>query len=249
MEHALLAEGLSKHFGAVRALDSVDLQVEAGEVLALLGPNGAGKTTLVRILTTLLPPDSGKALVGGYDITRNAAAVRRNIGLSGQSAAVDGYLTASENLRMIARLSGLTAAAARRRTEELIGSFDLTSARDRLVRTYSGGMRRRLDLAAGLVARPAVLFLDEPTTGLDPRSRAAVWETLDGLTAAGTAVLLTTQYMDEADRLASRIALLDEGRVVATGTADQLKAEVGAELNRRPSLDEVFLTLTARRTT
>ncbi|MFI6677412.1 ABC transporter ATP-binding protein [Kribbella sp. NPDC050470] len=249
MDQAILAEGLSRRFGTLLALDGADLHVAPGEVLALLGPNGAGKTTLVRILTTLLPPDGGRAFVCGYDVTREAAAVRRKIGLSGQNAAVDGYLTAIENLRMIAKLSGLTTAAARRRTGELIELFDLSAAADRLVRTYSGGMRRRLDVAAGLIARPAVLFLDEPTTGLDPRGRAAVWEVLEGLTAAGTALLLTTQYMDEADRLADRIALIDAGRVTATGTAEQLKAQVGAELERRPSLDEVFLALTAGRST
>jgi len=243
---AILGEGVTKRFGPVRALDGVDLEVAPGQVLALLGPNGAGKTTLVRILTTLLPPDGGRAFVGGYDVTRQATAVRRLIGLSGQSAAVDGYLTAAENLRMISRLSGLTRAAARRRAGELLELFDLTGPGDRLVRTYSGGMRRRLDVAAGLVAHPAVLFLDEPTTGLDPRGRNALWELLDDLTTAGTALLLTTQYMDEADRLADRIALLDSGRIVATGTSDELKTRVSGDLERRPSLDEVFLTLTGR---
>ncbi|MGH8826899.1 MAG: ATP-binding cassette domain-containing protein [Jiangellaceae bacterium] len=228
-QSAVLVEGLSKRFGAVRALDRIDLRVPAGEVLGLLGPNGAGKTTMVRILTTLLPPDEGVARVSGFDVVGQAAQVRRVIGLSGQFSAVDGYLTGAENLQMIGRLSGLTRAASRRRTEELLEQFDLTDAAGRTVRNYSGGMRRRLDVAASLVARPAVLILDEPTTGLDPRGRIGVWHLLAGLTATGTTVLLTTQYLEEADQLADQIVVLDTGRVIAAGTSDQLKSKVGGD--------------------
>ncbi|MFI7542422.1 ATP-binding cassette domain-containing protein [Actinoplanes sp. NPDC049599] len=237
---AIDAYGLVKRFGTVTALAGVDLRVPAGEVLALLGPNGAGKTTAVRILTTLLPPDAGHARITGLDVVRQAPAVRRVIGLSGQYAAVDAYLTGRENLTMIARLSGLRRAAARRRAGELLELFDLQGAADRTVRGYSGGMRRRLDLAAGLVARPAVLFLDEPTTGLDPRGRLGLWRLIGGLTAAGTSVLLSTQYLEEADQLADRIVVLDRGRVLATGTSDELKARVGGdrlELRARPGDD------------
>ncbi|HZD03136.1 MAG TPA: ATP-binding cassette domain-containing protein [Actinomycetes bacterium] len=226
---AIVAEGLSKRYRHVHALDEVDLRVPTGCVLALLGPNGAGKTTAVRILTTLLRPDAGQARVAGLDVVREAPAVRRVIGLSGQYAAVDAYLTGRENLRMIGRLSGLGRAAAARRADELLELFDLTDAANRTARTYSGGMRRRLDVAASLVARPAVLFLDEPTTGLDPRGRMGLWRLLGELTAHGVTLLLTTQYLEEADQLADTIVVLDVGRVIAAGTADQLKARVGGD--------------------
>jgi daunorubicin resistance ABC transporter ATP-binding subunit len=226
---AIRAEGLGKRFGRVPALSGVDLRVPAGGVLGLLGPNGAGKTTIVRILTTLIPADTGQAWVAGLDVTRQPDAVRRVIGLSGQYAAVDAYLTGRENLRMIGRLSGLTRAAARRRADQLAELFDLTDAADRTARTYSGGMRRRLDVAASLVAAPRVLFLDEPTTGLDPRGRIALWHLLTELTAQGTTLLLTTQYLEEADRLADTIVVLDAGRVIAAGTATQLKTQVGGD--------------------
>jgi daunorubicin resistance ABC transporter ATP-binding subunit len=233
---AVEAEGLVKRFGAVTALDGVDLRVPAGGVLGLIGPNGAGKTTVVRILTTLLRPDGGSARVMGLDVVRQAGAVRQLVGLSGQYAAVDGYLTGRENLRMIGRLSGLRRADTRRRADELLELFDLTGAASRTARTYSGGMRRRLDVAASLVARPAVLFLDEPTTGLDPRGRLGLWRLLGELTGTGTSVLLTTQYLEEADRLADTIAVLDQGRVIAAGTAEQLKTQVGGDrLELRPA--------------
>jgi ABC-2 type transport system ATP-binding protein len=208
---AIEAQGLCKSYGDVRALESVDLQVSAGTVLGLLGPNGAGKTTAVRILTTLLPPDGGSARVAGLDVEREAAQLRTRIGLAGQYAAVDENLTGAENLEMVGRLYHLPKGEPRARAVELLERFDLSEAADRLVRTYSGGMRRRLDLAAALVARPPVLFLDEPTTGLDPRSRIGLWETIEGRVAEGTTVLLTTQYLDEADRLADRISVIDRG--------------------------------------
>jgi ABC-2 type transport system ATP-binding protein len=226
---AIEAEGLRKSYGDVRALDGVDLQVPAGTVLGLLGPNGAGKTTAVRILTTLLPPDGGSARVAGLDVTRQAARLRTRIGLAGQYAAVDENLTGAENLEMVGRLYHLPKGEPRARAAVLLERFALSDAADRLVRTYSGGMRRRLDLAAALVARPPVLFLDEPTTGLDPRSRLALWETIEGRVAGGTTVLLTTQYLDEADRLADRISVIDRGRVLAEGSSDELKDQVGGE--------------------
>src|SRR4051794_15432147 len=223
------AEGLRKSFGDVEALRGIDLSVPQGTVLGLLGPNGAGKTTAVRILTTLLPPDGGSAQVAGLDVVNDAAELRSQIGLAGQYAAVDENLTGRENLEMVGRLYHLGASESRTRADELLGRFDLNDAGKRMVRTYSGGMRRRLDLAAALVARPPVIFLDEPTTGLDPRSRLELWETIEALVAEGTTVLLTTQYLDEAERLADRIAVIDHGRVIADGTADELKARVGGE--------------------
>jgi ABC-2 type transport system ATP-binding protein len=224
---AVLAEGVSKRFGSLTALDGVTVEVASGSVLALLGPNGAGKTTLVRILTTLIAPSDGQAFVGGFDVVREAAAVRRIIGLAGQSAAVDDILSGVENLELVGRLYHLPRGEARRRAEELIERFSLTGARDRRAGTYSGGMRRRLDLAASLVARPQVLFLDEPTTGLDPGARLDLWQLIEDLVADGTTVLLTTQYLEEADRLADRIVVVDEGRVIAQGTATELKAQAG----------------------
>ena len=226
---AVETSGLHKSYGDVQALRGVDLRVETGSVFGLLGPNGAGKTTAIRILTTLLAPDEGSARVAGFDVVRDAAKVRQHIGLAGQYAAVDENLTGFENLEMVGRLYHLGRGHSRDRARELLGSFDLSEAGDRLVRTYSGGMRRRLDLAAALVARPPVLFLDEPTTGLDIRSRIGLWESIEALVSAGTTVLLTTQDLDEADRLADRIAVIDQGLVIAEGTPNELKTQVGGE--------------------
>jgi len=226
---AIEVRGISKSYGTVRALDGVDLRVARGTVLGLLGPNGAGKTTIVRILTTLLRPDGGSATVAGLDVVRDAARLRGRIGLAGQYAAVDENLTGMENLTMVGRLYGESRGAARRRSAELLERFSLVDAGGRPAKTYSGGMRRRLDLAAALVAAPPVLFLDEPTTGLDPRSRLQMWETVEALVADGTTVLLTTQYLDEADRLADTIAVIDHGRLLAEGTPDELKDRVGGE--------------------
>jgi ABC-2 type transport system ATP-binding protein len=247
MDYPIYAEGLVKVFGKTRALDGLDLRVEEGSVLALLGPNGAGKTTAVRILTTLLKPDAGRAKVAGYDVLHEPDRIKAHIGLAGQTVAVDEYLTGRENLEMIGRLYHLASRDARKRAGELLEQFELVDAADRIAKTYSGGMRRRLDLGASLVALPPVLFLDEPTTGLDPRSRRQLWGVISSLVAEGSTILLTTQYMEEADELAKRIAVVDAGRVIAEGTSDELKDKIGghrievtvakeAELNRAAEL-------------
>jgi ABC-2 type transport system ATP-binding protein len=226
--YAIETAGLIKTFGDTRALDGVDLRIRQGSVYGLLGPNGAGKTTTIRILATLLKPDSGRATVLGHDVVREAARVREKVSLTGQYASVDEDLTGTENLVLVGRLLGLSWRDARRRAAELLEAFGLTGAAGRQVQTYSGGMRRRIDIAASLVAIPEVLFLDEPTTGLDPRSRNQVWELVRRIAGEGTTVLLTTQYLDEADRLAERLAVIDHGKVIAEGTSRELKASVGA---------------------
>jgi ABC-2 type transport system ATP-binding protein len=230
---AITAEGLVKVYRSrrneVRALDGLDLLVNEGTVLGLLGPNGAGKTTAVRILTTLLKPDAGRATVAGFDVVKQADRLRSVIGLSGQYAAVDENLTGRENLWLFGRLYQLTSPESTKRAAELLDQFDLADAADRTVKTYSGGMRRRLDLASALIGRPRLLFLDEPTTGLDPRSRLGMWDVIRGLVREGVTLLLTTQYLEEADELATTIAVVDRGRIIATGTADELKAQVGGE--------------------
>ncbi len=226
---AIVVEGLQKRYGKTQALAGLDLVAEEGEVLGLLGPNGAGKTTAVRILTTLLQADSGRAEVLGLDVVKHANELRSRIGLTGQYAAVDENLTGYENLLMFGQLYHLPGSIARRRASELLERFDLTGAAKRTVKTYSGGMRRRLDLAASLIVAPPVLFLDEPTTGLDPRGRLAMWDVIGGLVADGTTVLLTTQYLEEADQLANQIVVVDLGRVIAKGTADELKTQIGGE--------------------
>ena len=226
---AVRAEGIVKLFGDVRALDGMDLVVQPGQVVGLLGPNGAGKTTMVRILSTLLKPTAGSARVAGFDVVKQPDEVRRAIGLTGQYAAVDEYLTGRENLRMFGDLYHLQPDYVKRRSTELLEAFDLADAADRPARTYSGGMRRRLDLAASLIAKPSILFLDEPTTGLDPRSRLGMWGVIKELVAEGTTVLLTTQYLEEADQLAEDIVVIDHGRVIAHGTAEALKDQIGGD--------------------
>ena len=228
-EAAIHAEGLVKHFGEVKAVDGLDLTVPYGTVYGLLGPNGAGKTTTVRILATLLKADAGRATVAGIDVSAKPDAVRHEIGLTGQYAAVDEYLTGRENLDMIGRLYHLPKAYVKNRADELLERFSLTDAADRPAKTYSGGMRRRLDLSASLMGNPKILFLDEPTTGLDPRSRLQMWEVITDLVADGTTVLLTTQYLEEADQLAEQIVVIDRGRVIAKGTSDELKTQVGGD--------------------
>jgi ABC-2 type transport system ATP-binding protein len=228
-EPAVVTEGLTRRFGTTQALDGLDLSIATGTICGVLGPNGAGKTTAVRILTTLLLPDEGSARVAGYDVVKDADEVRYRIGLAGQSAALDEKLTGRDNLRMFGRLYHLAPRVARSRADDLLERFGLSDAADRIVKTYSGGMRRRLDLAASLTIAPPVLFLDEPTTGLDPRSRNGVWDSIRELVTDGTTVLLTTQYLDEADQLADRIAVIDTGRVIASGTAAQLKSRIGGD--------------------
>lgn len=236
---AINATALTKTLGDTRALDGVDLAVPTGGIYGFLGPNGAGKTTTIRVLATLLQPDSGTAEVFGHDVVAEAPAVRRRIGLTGQFASVDNDLTGYENLHILARMLGFSRRVAKDRTEELLGAFGLDDSGGRVVKTYSGGMRRRLDIAASLIVTPDLLFLDEPTTGLDPRSRNHVWEIVRTLVANGTTVLLTTQYLEEADQLSDRLAIIDRGRLVAEGTPADLKHEVGAD-----TLDDVFLTVT-----
>jgi ABC-2 type transport system ATP-binding protein len=228
-EDAIIVKGLRKSFKKVTVLEGIDFSVRRGTVMALLGPNGAGKTTTIRILSTLLLPDGGQALINGFEVVKEANKVRSVIGLTGQNAALDEYLTGEENLRMIGRLYRLSHSDIKRRSQELLELFDLVEASGRTVKTYSGGMRRRLDLAVSLIASPPVIFLDEPTTGLDPRSRLIMWDIIEQLVAAGTTILLTTQDMDEADRLADRIVVIDGGKIIAEGTSEELKQRVGSE--------------------
>ncbi|OFW67392.1 MAG: daunorubicin/doxorubicin resistance ABC transporter ATP-binding protein DrrA [Actinobacteria bacterium RBG_16_68_21] len=224
------ADDIVKHFGTIKALDGVSISFEPGIIYGLLGPNGAGKTTLIRVLTTLLKPDSGRAVVAGVDVIKDPVTARNHLGLAGQFAAVDEYLTGRENVEMVGRLYNLPATEARSRAAEVLERIDLGDAADRQVRTYSGGMRRRLDLAASMVGRPDVLFLDEPTTGIDPRSRVHIWELITDLVAGGTTILLTTQYLDEADQLAARVGVIDHGKVIAEGTPEQLKDQLGGSV-------------------
>jgi ABC-2 type transport system ATP-binding protein len=228
-DYAIVAKGVKKSFDKVRVLEGIDLKVRRGSILALLGPNGAGKTTTIRILSTLLPLDEGAVSVNGHDVVTDPAGVRKNIGLTGQFAAVDEYLSGYENLEMMGRLYRLSKEDSRRRTVELLKQFDLEEPGKRPVRTYSGGMKRRLDLAMSLIASPPIIFLDEPTTGLDPRSRLTMWDMIKMLTKGGTTILLTTQYMEEADQLADKIVVLDGGKIIAEGTADSLKSKIGAD--------------------
>jgi ABC-2 type transport system ATP-binding protein len=249
-EYAILAEGLQKSYGQTYALRGVDFAAETGTVLGVLGPNGAGKTTAVRILTTLLKPDAGHATVAGLDVVRQADELRARIGLAGQYAAVDELLTGRENLEMFGRLYHLSTRDARKRANELLERFDLADAANRIAKTYSGGMRRRLDLAGSLILSPPVLFLDEPTTGLDPRGRTGMWDIISGLVADGATVLLTTQYLEEADQLANQIVVVDHGQIIARGTSDELKAQVGGErlevtIARGGDLDAAVRTLSA----
>jgi oleandomycin transport system ATP-binding protein len=241
MSYAIEAEGLVKRFGSTTALDGVDLAVPTGTILGVLGPNGAGKTTAVRVLATLIKPDAGRARVGGFDVLSQASSVRARIAVTGQYASVDEDLTGFENLMMIGRLLELSRRDAKARARELLERFELTDAAGRSAKTYSGGMRRRLDLAASLVGHPDVIYLDEPTTGLDPRSRGEVWNTVRDLVADGVTVLLTTQYLDEADQLADSIAVIDRGKLIATGTPDQLKAQVGEQTLEVHPLDPAYL--------
>jgi oleandomycin transport system ATP-binding protein len=243
---AIEAEGLVRTFGEVRALDGIDMVAREGTVFGLLGPNGAGKTTAIRVFSTLLRPDAGRAVVGGYDVVREPGKVRSLIGLTGQFAAVDELLSGHENLYMIGRLLGMPGSAARARATELLESFDLADAATKYVKTYSGGMRRRLDLAASLVGRPRFLYLDEPTTGLDPRSRLELWGMIRALVAQGTTVLLTTQYLEEADRLADEIVVIDHGRVIAAGTPQQLKTRVGGQVLQAQPADPADLPETQK---
>jgi oleandomycin transport system ATP-binding protein len=240
MAAVIEAEGLTKRFGATQALDGIDISAERGQVLALLGPNGAGKTTVVRILSTLLRPDAGRARICGYDVVSDAVQVRQLLALTGQYASVDEELTGTENLIMICRLLGLSRPASRAGAREMLERFDLASAASRAVKTYSGGMRRRLDLAASLLGDPEILFLDEPTTGLDPRGRSQMWDTIRGVLAGGATVLLTTQYLEEADELASQIAVIDHGQVVASGTPAELKARTGSRTLQVRAMDREF---------
>ncbi|WP_322779135.1 ATP-binding cassette domain-containing protein [Frankia sp. Cas4] len=245
MKPAIAVEGLVKRYGNAHALDGLNLEVQPGTVLGLLGPNGAGKTTTVRILTTLLKPDGGRAWVGGFDVVRQPYEVRRCIGVSGQETAVEPLLTGWENLEFFGRLHRLGRRRARQRAQELLEQFDLTAAASRLAKTYSGGMQRRLDLAISLITRPAVLFLDEPTTGLDPRSRSGTWAMISELVSAGTTLLLTTQYLEEADQLADLIAVVDHGRVIARGTADELKTQINGDRIEVVLRDRELLPLAA----
>ncbi|WP_131742296.1 ATP-binding cassette domain-containing protein [Actinomadura roseirufa] len=238
MTYAIQADGLVKRFGEIQALAGVSLTAEPGTVLGVLGPNGAGKTTTTRVLATLIEPTEGSARVGGFDVVKEAHKVRQLIGLTGQYAGVDELLTGTENLVLIGRLLGLPRREARQRAAELLARFQLTDAAERAAKTYSGGMRRRLDLAASLVGRPQILFLDEPTTGLDPRSRNGLWDIVRGLTGDGVTVLLTTQYLEEADQLADDIVVIDHGRVIAHGTPDSLKAQVGGQVLEVRPIDE-----------